>query len=222
MEVYATEEQQWEAIKKWMKRYWDRLSWLIIIVLAIIAGGNYWRHHIEKERERAGNEYMSFVLTLTDEDMAVALKKGTQFIAEFPKSPYSALVALALAKDLVAREQLDESEHFLNFVMTEGQTQPLRALARVRLMRLYWAQNEFEKGLALYDESKAVGFITELAEIKGDILVKQKDTAGAINAYKTAYVAAAQSGMIGPLLKMKMENLGIDLDALQREAMAQA
>jgi predicted negative regulator of RcsB-dependent stress response len=81
-------------------------------------------------------------------------------------------------------------------------------------MRLLLAQNALDAALSLYDESKAEGFLTEMAEIKGDILLKQGDTSGATTAYIKAY-DAAPSGLIGPLLKIKMENIGIDVEKEQ-------
>lgn len=221
MEVYATEEQQWEAIKNWLKKYWERLSWLIIIVLGILVAGTYWRHHVEVERESAGNAYLAFLETARDQDLDVTLQKGNDFIADHARSPYSALIALGLAKELVHNDMADKANAFLEYVMKDGPSKPLRGLARVRLMRLLWSQGALDEALGLYDEKKAFGFITEMAEIKGDVLLKQNDTAGAINAYKTAFLAGAQSGMIGPLLKVKMENLGIDIEALQRQAATQ-
>lgn len=237
MEHYVTEEQQWEAIKTWFKRHGNRLSWVVIIVAAIISGGNYWRHHLEVVRERAADQYLAFLMTLnesenkttnTEQDnkaaspdaekpvASPAVLKGEQIIQDYPQSPYATLVAFQLAKDYVNAAQLDKADQHLRWVMNQGDTKAFRALARVRLMRLLFAQNALDAALKLYDESKAEGFMTEMAEIKGDILLKQNDLSGATMAYKKAYLAAPER-MIGPLLKMKMENIGIDLDVLRHE-----
>jgi predicted negative regulator of RcsB-dependent stress response len=48
-----------------------------------------------------------------------------------------------------------------------------------------------------------------MAELKGDILVKQNKIEDAKKAYEKAYQAAPEMGLHGPTLKMKMEDLGI-------------
>lgn len=214
---YETEDQQWEAIKKWFKRYGNQLSWALIIILSIIVAGNYWRHHREVERERSADQYMSFLLTAAEKDKTVSLQKGDQFILDFPRSPYAALVAFSIAKDYMNEDQLDKAEPYLRRVMAQGEGPSFKALGRVRLMRLLFAKGDLEGALRLYDEKKAEGFLTEMAELKGDILLKQENQAGAITAYKLAYASSPANGMIGPLLKMKMENVGIDLEERIRE-----
>lgn len=225
MEYYETEEQQWEAIKRWFKRHGNRITWALIIVLSIFVAGRYWFHHQEVERERAADQYLAFLITLTDKaakttqegnEVAPLFQKGDLLIKDFPESPYATLVAFALAREAVLDQQWDKADHYLRWTMQNGKSKAFKALGRVRLMRLLFSQNKGDEALKLYDENKAEGFLTEMAEIKGDILLKQADMAGAVTAYKKAYLSAPE-GAVGPLLKMKMENVGIDLNTLKRE-----
>ncbi|HRE31439.1 MAG TPA: tetratricopeptide repeat protein, partial [Candidatus Berkiella sp.] len=87
-----------------------------------------------------------------------------------------------------------------------------QALARARLMRLLIAENKADEALAIFDEQKARAFLPLMAEMKGDILLKKNDVKGAIDAYQLALKSAKEEGMVGPLLKVKLEELGISVE----------
>jgi predicted negative regulator of RcsB-dependent stress response len=207
MDAYATEEQQWEAVKGWFKKYGNTISWALIVILSIILAGQYWRHHKAVVRQEASENYMSLIMGAEQNDAATVKSKAQTLIDQYPGSPYAAFAALFLANHAVEAKELPNAEKQLQWVMAHS-NQQLQALARTRLMRLKMAENKLDEALGLYDEGKADGFLTLMAELKGDILMKKNDKAGAQKAYEKALSAAPEENMHGPLLKMKLEALG--------------
>lgn len=211
MDVYVTEEQQWESIKKWFDKHGNTITWVLLIVLSIISATMYWRHHQRNVNEQASEVYMNVVDALNKEDAASIKTHAQTLMKDFSSSSYATFGALAKAFTEAEEKDYANAEKTLDWVLKNSKQSDFKALARLRLMRLYYAQNKFDEALKLYDEKMAGEFLTLMAEIKGDILLKQNKLMEAKEAYLKAYLSAPEVGMYGPTLKMKMEDLGMEI-----------
>lgn len=214
MEAYVTEEQQLEAIKNWFKKYGNSLLWVITFVLLTISGVRYWFHHQNVINMQASDLYFTMLTGFEQHDASTMKTQGELLTKQYPKSPYASFATFLLAKEAISENKLDEAQTYLQWVIDNSRDSDLSALARIRLIKLLYSQNKLEEAKALVNEKKADGFLTLMAELNGDILVKQKDLKGAAKAYEQALVSAPEEGMHGPLLKMKLEDLGIDPQTL--------
>lgn len=217
MEVYATEEQQIEAIKKWFKQYGNMLSWIIIVVAFIISATLYWRHHQQVVRDAASDQYMVLLEGLEKNDKDTIKSKADILVKEYPSSPYASLAGFVVAHQAIEENDVAKSEEQLKWIMQHSPQQNFQDIARIRLMRLLISQNKLDEAMKHYSDKKGP-YQTLMAELKGDILVKQKDINGAKQAYELALSSTPEEGMHGPLLKMKMQELGIESKAADVKA----
>lgn len=217
MDAYVTEEQQLEDIKKWFKKHGKTLVWAMSIVALIVAAFFYWQHHREVLHQQASDQYMALLDGIEQEDKTSIQNASALLLKQYATSPYATLAAFTLASLAIEDNELVTAQEHLEWIIKNSQQTPFQALARVRLMRVLLSANKPEEALKVYDERKADGFLTIMAELKGDALVKQNKIDEAQEAYKKAYQSAPEQGMYGALLKMKMENLGIDLEQLSDE-----
>jgi predicted negative regulator of RcsB-dependent stress response len=211
MEIYTTEEQQLEAIKKWFARYGNLLSWIVLVIAVICSLIVYWQHHQEVRREQASEHYISLITALEQQDEPTVKGEGDILLQQYPKSPYAVLSAFALALEDMKDNDFTQAETHLRWVLDHSQLADFKALAKIRLMRLLMAQNKLDQAIELYSEDEADGFLPLMAELRGDILFEQKELAAARTAYEKAYTSAMEEGMYGPLLKLKMEELGMEI-----------
>jgi predicted negative regulator of RcsB-dependent stress response len=82
----------------------------------------------------------------------------------------------------------------------------LSQLAKLRLVRLYLATGEFEKGLQLIndvDPKKTAGFSDNYDELVGDLYVALDRTDEA----RSSYEKAKHNGLQSPLLQFKIDDL---------------
>lgn len=217
MEAYVTEEQQLEAIKKWFQKYGSMISWVLIIVLGTVSAVRYWFHHQDVVREQASEHYMTLLSSAEQHDETTVKSKAQILINDFSASAYATLAALALADAAVKANDFKGAQTQLEWVIHQGKQPSLQAIARVRLMRLLIAQNKLDEALGIFDENKAMGQLTLMEELKGDILVKKQNVEGARLSYEQAYSAAPLEDRHGPLLKMKIEELGGDVSAMAKK-----
>ncbi|HRE31440.1 MAG TPA: tetratricopeptide repeat protein, partial [Candidatus Berkiella sp.] len=101
MEAYATEEQQLEAVKQWFKKYGNRITWALIIILGLVAGGRYWSHHQAVIANQASDNYVLMISALEQNDQTTLKSKAELLIKDYPQSPYASLAALVVAHQAV-------------------------------------------------------------------------------------------------------------------------
>lgn len=207
MDIYATEEQQWEAIKKWFYKYGNMLSWALIAVLALVMAVQYWSHHRTVVREQASEHYISLMMGFEKNEPATVSSKTDVLVEQYPKSIYTSLANLYAATQAASANDLEQTQKRLEWVLNNG-TDDLKPIARLRLMRLWISQSKFKEALQLTEGTKTGDFEGLMNELKGDILLKQANRAGAKDAYEKALALAPEEGMVGPLLKMKIQELG--------------
>ncbi len=217
MEAYATEEQQLEAVKNWFKKHGNQLTWALIIIFSIIAGVRYWFHHQDVVAEQASENYVSLMMAFEQKDETTLKSKAELLLKQYPQTPYASLAALVIAHQAVKDNDYKKAIEGYQWVINHGKQADFSALSRARLMRLLIAENKLDEALAVFDEQKARGFLPLMAEMKGDVLLKKNDPKGAKSAYELAIKSAKEESMVGPLLKMKLEELGIAVDKNKAE-----
>lgn len=217
MEAYATEEQQLDALKQWFKKHGNKITWALIAIFSVIAAVRYFYHHKSVVGEQASENYVSLMMAFEQNDQTTLKSKAELLIKDYPQSPYASLAALVVAHQAVKDKDMKNAQEGYEWVIKNGKQADFQALARARLMRLLIAENKPDEALKIFDEKKARAYLPLMAEMKGDILLKKNDQQGAISAYKMALESAKEEGMVGPLLKMKLEELGVAVESNKAE-----
>lgn len=217
MEAYVTEEQQVEAIKKWFNTHGNTLSWIVIVILSAGLAVKYWMHHKDVVHRQASDSYSMLLFAMDNKDDVTIKTQADNLLKDYPASVYATFAAFTLANEAIRINDFETAAHQLEWAMEHSKQADFRALARVRLMRLFMAEDKLPQALALYDEEKAKAYLPIMMELKGDILLKQNDRNGAQAAYEKAYRLAPKEEMVGYLLKVKLEELGVDPNSLSEE-----
>ena len=98
MEIYDTEEEQLDALKRWWKENGQSTIVGLVAGIAIILGWNYWQDHKKTQAGLASALYSQLI-----QDMASSKKDSAEKIAErikeqYPKTEYAAYSGLLQAK----------------------------------------------------------------------------------------------------------------------------
>ncbi len=207
MEVYETEEQQVEALKKWWKE--NGISVIVGLVIGIggIVGWRSWQGHQENIAGNASMAYQQVVDILTSGDKDQAKRIGDRLIQAHPDNAYAALTSFLLAKAAVERNNLEEARLFLQWILDHAGIDEVKLVARVRIARLLIQENRLDEAMALITNVEAGAFQAIFAEIRGDILVARGDIDGARSAYNQAMNTLVTASN-RDLLRMKIDDLG--------------
>nr|VVV03279.1 hypothetical protein AW0309160_00647 [Aliivibrio wodanis] len=201
MEAYETEEQQVEAIKSWWKENGKAVVIGGVVGIGAILGWKYYQAAQLEAKETASISYEQ-TLTALQVSGAEAADSAQAFITANAKSEYAALAALQLAKVQVEAAQLNAALEQLTWVASNSKDESLIATAQVRIARIQAEQDKFDDALATLAGVKPVSWSARVAELKGDIALRQGDLATA----RTAYTEALQAGT-NQAVQMKLDDL---------------
>ncbi|PML77742.1 YfgM family protein [Enterovibrio norvegicus] len=200
MDVYTTEEQQVEAIKQWWRDNGKAVVLGAVIGLGGLYGWRYFQAEQETGREQASEAYTQVVNALAAGDEK-AEEQAAAFISERQGEAYASLLSLQLAKSLVETNELVKAAEQLRMVQS-SKDETLSAIASVRLARVEAELKNYDVALKELDKVTAQSWTARVEELRGDIELRQGDTAAARSAYAASIAAASN-----PVVQMKLDNL---------------
>lgn len=212
-----TEEEQLEALKRWWK---ENGKWIITAVVVGVGGYFGWTTYQDQQLAKAttGSALYSELLdtlrvqsgeAISEEARAEAAELVSQLKAEHADSAYGINAALIHVRQAVEEGDLETAESELRWVLDQQPSEETRQLAQIRLARVIAAQDRLDDALAALEAGNPTEAMqAEYAEVRGDILSRQGDTDGAIEAYQSALESLdMQQQNRHRLLQMKLDNL---------------
>ena len=207
MANYLTEQEQVELLKGFIKQY------SMMIVLGILFAGLaifLWRTYQERENRLDNHASLIFDEMLsakTEHDTNAMQFNADKLEKHYTKTVYRSFAALLLANDAIARKNYLEAEKQLNWVIYKSHTVPLKQIARLRLARVYIANQHPEKALQLLNKTDDSHFEGLIDEVKGDAYLSLHQSSVAKAWYQKALETLPEAANLHPLLQMKYDNL---------------
>jgi predicted negative regulator of RcsB-dependent stress response len=204
MEVYSTEEQQEEAIKKAIKD-----NWLIVLVGAAIGLASVygWRTYSANQLEQRGmaSDAYNQVVEQAGKDDADVVALAKEYIDSHDNKSYTVMIALLAAKEAVAKKDMAEAVKQLQWAADNAQNDSLKAVCLTRLARVQIELQQYTEALATLSKPMPASFIAQIEELKGDVFLKQGDVEKARTAYQLAADNDGTQGNNG--LQYKLDDL---------------
>jgi len=223
VDVYSTEEQQIEAIKKWWQTNGNSVLIGIALAIAAVFGYQSWTQSEQATSEAAAVLYGQVVEAATQADqnrmqgnaeelagqLATLKHLGEQLKTDFSDSEYAVFGALMLAKEAVMESDPDAATEQLGWAMEKTSSDATRLIANLRLARVLAAQEQYDAALKTIDSVQPGSQADAYEEVRGDIYVAMGDQEKARQAYKKAMDLSADlnEGQSRPILKFKYDNL---------------
>lgn len=213
MEIYDSDKEQLEAIKKWWKENGRSITVGLVLGIGGVVGWTSWRAYDNAQAETASIVYEQLVNLSNAQQPTLAAEQSDILMRDFPKSMYASLGALVRAKNAVEAGERAKAEGFLRWVMENAPEPGVQHIARVRLARLILGDGKPQDALRLLEDSSPDGFEVLWEEARGDALVATDDAAAASNAYEKALGATDVSASARRRLRMKLEDLRVEGNA---------
>ncbi|WP_111640705.1 YfgM family protein [Marinimicrobium alkaliphilum] len=211
-----TEEEQLEAIKRW----WKENGKFLVLAVVFGVGGWFtwgaWQDQREAKAEAASARFEQLLNVMdaadergmTEERQAAAAELVEQIKADNSRSLYAQNAAMLMARIAVQNGELERAQRELEWVLDNNRDEAVEQLARVRLARVLYAQEEHDAALALIEREHTSQFAAKYAELKGDILLAQGDAEAARAAYQSALDALTpDQQQRSMLLQMKLDDV---------------
>lgn len=217
MDVYASEEEQVEAIKKWWKENGTSVVLGVLIGAGALFGWRYWESQITSKGEAASVVYTEFGNLISENKTKEAEQVGKSLIETHKDTPYASLASLALARKAVEAKDSATAISHLQWVIDNSDLAEIKQAASLRLARIHLSEGNADAAWKLVGPLAENSKLASVNELKGDILLAQKKTEEARNAYlqAVALTPQTQSGPGGAdsqgssFLEMKLHDLGV-------------
>ena len=207
METNQTEEQQIEAVKQWWKENGSSIITGLLLGLALLFGAKSWFAYQERTAENASNVYVSLMGALREDNEAAVGQKAAMLIADYASTPYAALGAMVLAKIKIEQDELDAAGAQLQWVLDNTDSDLLREVARLRLVRVLIAAGDPDGAEALLGEAPPdTAFAPFYSELRGDIQAARGDAGRARAEYEHALTLMQEDTPEYAILRLKYEN----------------
>ncbi|MBE4186286.1 YfgM family protein [Vibrio parahaemolyticus] len=202
MELYDTEEQQVEAIKDWWKENGKAVIIGAVVGLGGLFGWRYYQDTVIQASETASQSYTTAMNTLQEKGID-AQSDVQAFIESNEVKEYSVLAALQLAKAQVEAKDFAAALEQLKWAQSNTKDAALSPLISYRIARIETEMGNFDAANTELGKVTDTAWAGRIAELRGDIALRQGDKDAAYAAYTEAQQAADAS----PTLQMKLDDL---------------
>ncbi|MDG1752408.1 MAG: tetratricopeptide repeat protein [Thalassotalea sp.] len=203
MSDHQTEEQQVEAIKAFWSDNGNAIIAGLVLGFAGFIGYGYYKDNKLQQEVNTSEAYQN-VVELSAGDEKAYLAAGEKFITENGESSYSALTALALAKEAASHKDWAQVATYLTTAIEKADNPGMKAIATTRLARVQIELAQYDNALTTLASTLPASFKASVEEIKGDAYLKQDKVDLARNAYQAAIDSSEQAS---PALQMKLDDL---------------
>lgn len=199
---YETDEQRAEVLIDWLKRNAGYLLLLVIVVVASIAGAEYFKLNSVKTLNATFDTYEQSLTEITQKPIDVA--KGEQLIAQ-NEGVYQVFSALLVAKEAYNAGNLAGAEQLLQDALKSTNDEGVRSLIQYRLALVQFDQNKNEDALQSLQQIQALEFLGLRKVLEGDIYLDM----GKVQDAKISYEEALKADVVPENALTKFNSLNI-------------
>ncbi len=207
MEVYESEREQIDAIKKWWKENGKAVIIGAILGFGSLIGWQQWQANVQAARETASLEYDVMLVDLQNKNYLGVKDRGTRILSDFRNTPYAVLAAMSLAKVSAEAGDMASTKTYLQLVIDQDKQPQLKQAAQLRMARLLLAEGDASQALSVLKGIQVGGFGVVANELEGDIHVALGNRDQARAAFQRA-LNSIEPGMDAGLLQMKLDDVG--------------
>ena len=215
MDYFKTDEEQGEALKRWLAQNGLGLVVAIGVGVGSVLGYQQWHQHQINQQSDAAGRYQGLIElsainfanpeTASDYERLLTVADGLR--QSHAGSNYAALGAGIVAAQAVERGDLDLAVSQLTYAETELELPELKAMTSLRLARLELELGEGDSALSRVQSMSTEFFQGSRSELEGDILVAIDQPLKAREAYLKAQASLTEAGLNTAVVDLKLSAL---------------
>ncbi|MGP9419137.1 YfgM family protein [Pseudomonas reactans] len=204
MEIYTTENEQVDAVRRFFAENGKALAIGVVLGIAALGGWRYWQSHESSAMADSSVAFQQANQAVTDKK-AQGVEDLEKF-AQSNKNNYGVFASLQLADHFVEAKDFANAEKQLVAAQSQAKEENLLSLVSLRLARVQSQQKKFDDALKTLDGVKGEGWIALQQDVRGDVLLAKGDAKGAREAFSKG-LDSKPSQTLQNVLRMKLNNL---------------
>ncbi len=214
------EQEQLDQIKHFWKQYGNAITWALIVILAGFASWNFYNYWQRSQATQAAALFDEVERSIQAGDMAKIDRVFTDMKERFASTSYAQQSGLLVAKQYVVAGKLDAAKSALTWVAEKSSDAGYQSVAKLRLSGLFMESKNYDSALSQLSGTFPAGFEALVADRKGDILMLQGNKPLALAEYEKAYKLFDARAEYRRLVEVKLNALGVDVQARDQVATA--
>jgi len=183
----ASEKEQIEALQKWWKENGSSIITGLLLGVSILVGGKAWFSYQETQSLNASNIYAMMMAASQAGKQEEVRSQANKLISDYTESAYAPPASLLLARLAVQEGELAAAQAQLQWALDHTDSIEVRHEARMRLVRVMIAQQQYAPAAQLLASVSDPGSYAYLySELEGDLAVAEGKPEKAVSAYKKA------------------------------------
>ncbi len=217
-EDLLTDDEQWEAIKVWVRENGIWMLGGVALAFALLYGYRFYQGHRDTQDLNAAAQFSLMTASIDANDRTAAKATAAVIVKNYPSSPYADQAELMLARLAIDDGQDASAIEQLSLVMNNSKDSQLRHIARLRLARVQIDQGKPDDAISTLAAVAPGKFESRYHEVHGDALAVKKDVSGAIREYRAALTGADQRSPDSAVLELKIADLGATVNPPENKA----
>jgi predicted negative regulator of RcsB-dependent stress response len=208
VDLYDTEDQQLDTIKKWFNENGRPILIGLVIGIGCVLGWNGWQSNKTAQAREASDLFQELLKAADSANQDSLVKLSERIKNDYPDSPYGTYASFFLAKQQVETGNLEAARKELETVLAQSDEPAMKNIARLRLLRILLSEGKGQETLDLingFDVSGSGKFQAAYEELKGDAYV----ALGKEREARSAYKRASELGRTSRFLELKIEDLPV-------------
>ncbi len=206
MNIYVSDKEQAEMIRKWWRENGKFIIFSVIITVALSYGWNHWKE-LKNQRTAAASTLYEQMLTNADSQSDESEKDAMNLLSTYPKTPYASLAAFFLAKNAISQNKLDIAMQKIDWILKHTNNKDFKQIAKIRKARILLSLKKYNESLALLSVVESNAYLPLINEIKGDIYLAKGENNQAAAAYQNALNMIKKDAPNRSLLEMKFNQI---------------
>lgn len=207
MNVYMTEEEQVEQLKKWWSQYGNLVLTIILAIILCFQGYRWYDNKQLETKEQASVAFNSLMDVVSKGDKSGIQAKANFIKDTYPATVYASSASLILAKQYVDAKQYPKAKQALQWVITDGASSRLKQLARLRLARIELFEKHYQQALAQLAKIEDSVFKALVFEARGDVYLAQGNKQEANAQYQLALTNLPNPALAPADLRIKLNHV---------------
>ncbi len=202
------EHEQSERVKQWLLKNGSNILTAILLLVAAIAGWQWWQNKQLNQGQEAGIQYQTFVAAVEKADFKKAQVLGDAVMKNYADTDYAFLAALRLAKLQADGGYFDKAMAALDKAGGVTKNPQHLELVAIRKTQLWLAQGKLEQASKSVAAIKGTYYPATLSETKADIAKQRGDNAAAVTLYRATLSKLDADATGRALIEMKLSDAG--------------
>jgi predicted negative regulator of RcsB-dependent stress response len=216
------EQEQLDQIKHFWTQYGNAITWAFIVVLGAFACWNFYNYWQRSQATQASVLFDEVERSIQSGDMAKIDRVFADMKERFASTAYAQQSGLLVAKRQVAAGNLEAAKATLRWVAEKSSDAGYQAIAKLRLADVLMESKNYDGAMVQLSSGFPSSFDALVADRKGDVLTLQGQKAQALIEYEKAYKAFDDQTEYRRLVEVKLNSLGVDVQARELTATAKA